>query len=66
MTHIGREQDACDIGLMGDELADGDQGGDVLALDHAPDVDVTLSLSLEYLQSGSSSRRVTYDIVAGA
>jgi hypothetical protein len=34
------------VGGVGEEFADGDEGGDVGALDHAPDVDVALNTPL--------------------
>jgi len=39
---VGREEDAGYVGVVGDEFADGDEGGGVAGLDHAPDVDVAL------------------------
>lgn len=42
MANIWREQDAGDIGVVGHKLADGDKRGDVLMLNHAPDVDFAL------------------------
>lgn len=45
VTHVWGEEDAGDVCAMGSELADGDDGGCVVALDHAPDVDVALSRS---------------------
>lgn len=39
---VGGEEDACDVGVVGYEFAYGHDGGDVAALDHAPDVDVAL------------------------
>lgn len=43
VADVGREEDARDVGAVGGEFADGDNGGGVVALDHAPDVDVTLA-----------------------
>lgn len=42
VAHVGREQDAGDVCAVGGELADGNDGGGVVALDHTPDVDVAL------------------------
>ena len=39
---VWREEDAGDVGVVGEEFADGDDGGQVAAHDHFPDVDVAL------------------------
>lgn len=39
---VWREEDAGDVGVVGEELADGDDGGQVATHDHFPDVDVAL------------------------
>lgn len=46
VAHVGGEQHAGDVGLVGDEGADGDKRGDFAALDHAPDVDFALGKSV--------------------
>ena len=42
MADVWGEKNARDVGGMGEELADGEDGGGVCALDHAPDIDVAL------------------------
>lgn len=42
MAHVRGEEDARYVGCVGNEFADGEDGGGVAALDHAPDVDVAL------------------------
>ena len=42
MSHVWGQEHACDVGVVCDELADGDDGRDFGALDHFPNVDVTL------------------------
>lgn len=42
MPDIRGEQHASDVGLVGEKGADGDERGDLGALDHAPDVDFAL------------------------
>jgi hypothetical protein len=44
VADVGGEKDARDVGGVGGEFADGDDGGGVVALDHAPDVDVALDM----------------------
>jgi hypothetical protein len=46
MAHVWGEEDAGYVGCVGEEFADGDEGGYVGALDHAPDVDVALGVLL--------------------
>ena len=43
VADIGGEEHARDVGGVGLEGSDGDEGGDVAVLEHAPDVDVALS-----------------------
>ena len=43
VSHVRRQQDAGDVGVMGKELADRYYRCDVAAHDHFPDVDVALS-----------------------
>lgn len=43
VPYVGGEEDARDVGVVGEEFADGDYGGEVVACDHFPDVDVALS-----------------------
>lgn len=42
VAHVWAEEDAGYVGVVGEELADGDYGGEVAAHDHLPDVDVAL------------------------
>ena len=42
VADVGAQQDARHVGVVGLEGGDGDEGGDVAVLDHAPDVDVAL------------------------
>jgi hypothetical protein len=42
VPNIGRQQHTCDVGTMCGELADGDDGCGVVALNHAPYIDVAL------------------------
>lgn len=42
VADVGADENAGDVGVVGLEGGDGDQGGDVAVLDHAPDVDVAL------------------------
>ena len=42
VAHVGGEEHAGDVGCVGREGADGDQGGDVAVLLQLPDVDVAL------------------------
>jgi hypothetical protein len=49
VADVGGEEDAGDVGSMGSELAYGDDGGGVVALDHAPDIDVALAVLLALL-----------------
>lgn len=42
VAHIWGEQDAGDVGAVCGEFAHRDDGGGVVALDHAPDVDIAL------------------------
>ena len=42
VAHVGAEEDAGYVGVVGEEFADGDYGGQVAAHDHFPDVDVAL------------------------
>lgn len=39
---VGREENAGDVGVVGEEFAHGDDGGQIAAHDHFPDVDVAL------------------------
>ena len=43
MVHVWREQDTRDVCVVGGEFTDGDEGGYVAVLNHAPDVDSALS-----------------------
>jgi hypothetical protein len=42
VADVGGEEDAGYVGVVGEEFADGDYGGEVAAHDHFPDVDVAL------------------------
>lgn len=42
MAYVRTDQYAGDVGVMCLEGGDGDEGGDIAVLDHAPDVDVAL------------------------
>lgn len=42
VSDIGGEENASNVGLMGDKFAYWNERGDVFVLDHAPDVDVAL------------------------
>lgn len=44
VADVGREEHAGDVGCVGGEGADGDEGGDVPVLDQFPDVDVALRI----------------------
>lgn len=46
MAHVRREEHACDVCVMCDELADRYEGSNVSVLDHAPDIDIALTLSV--------------------
>jgi hypothetical protein len=46
MAHVWGQEHACDVGVVCDELANGDDGGYFSALDHLPDVDITLVMSV--------------------
>lgn len=39
MAYVGGEEYASNIGAMSSEFADGNEGGDIAILDHAPDED---------------------------
>lgn len=43
MTDVGGEEDTGDVGRVGDELADGEDGGGIATLNHAPNIDVALT-----------------------
>lgn len=49
VAHVWGQQDAGDVGVVGEELADGDDGGEVAAHDHFPDVDVALGVLVHWL-----------------
>jgi hypothetical protein len=49
VADVGGQKDARDVGAVGGELADGDDGGGVVTLDHTPDVDVALLFVLMLL-----------------
>ena len=57
MADVGGEENAGDVGGVGDELANGKDGGGVATLDHTPDVDITLS----YHISNRSRRKSKMD-----
>ena len=42
MADVGREENAGDVGGVGDELADWKDGGGIATLDHTPDINVAL------------------------
>ena len=42
VADVRADQHAGDVGVVGLEGGDGDEGGDVAVLDHSPDVDVAL------------------------
>lgn len=42
MAHVWGEEDASDVGSVGDELADGQNGRGIATLDHTPNVDISL------------------------
>lgn len=42
VADVGGEEDAGYVGVMGDEFADWDEGGDVFVLEHAPDIYIAL------------------------
>jgi hypothetical protein len=42
MADIGGQQDTRNVCAVGGEFTDGDDGGSVMTLDHAPDVNVAL------------------------
>jgi len=44
VADVGGEEHARDVGCVGGEGADGDEGGDIAVLDQFPDVDVALRI----------------------
>lgn len=42
VADVGGEENACDVGGVGEKLANGEDGSGICALNHAPDVDVAL------------------------
>lgn len=42
VADVRGEEDPRDVGVVGEEFAHGDDGGEVAALHHFPDVDVAL------------------------
>ena len=64
MSDVGREEHAGDVGLVGEEGANGNEGGDFSALDHAPDVYFALGTVSRGRAGYSSGGR--YAVVAGA
>ena len=41
-SDVGGEKDACDVGVVRSEFADGNEGGNFALLEHTPDEDRTL------------------------
>jgi hypothetical protein len=42
VSDVGRQQHACDVSAVGGEFAYGDNGRGVVALDHSPDIYISL------------------------
>jgi hypothetical protein len=61
VVHIGGEEDARDVCAVGAEFADGDQGGYVVGLDHAPDKYSAL-VKLDMGQLGAVTRARGNDV----
>lgn len=65
VADVRGEEDAGNVGAVSGEFADGDDGGCVVALDHAPDVDVALCGILGGFHVGCEEEKA-YSVVACA
>lgn len=63
VSDIWGEQDSGNVGTVGGKFADGDNGGGVVTLDHAPNIDVALSVMLGQCYAHGGAERETYGIV---
>jgi hypothetical protein len=63
-SDIRGEEDTCDVGVVGGEFANGNEGGNVAFLKHAPDEDGALILMVNLVRTmfGRFARRTMIEI----